>query len=167
MIGMTAPPTQAAPGRAADSGTYSAVDVSCRMDSGAEDIAVNAYAETRRGRAQATVGVAVFPSGGTEWDAYGGDGGGIITRRSLEGSAVLLTNSEEEPQEVGTATVTARLSRSGTAHSKTVEGSTTTLLRLETLRVDGWLTLPDDRRLALDDCTATRMVVTWREHPLP
>ena len=146
--------------------SYSEAFVGCQMDTGSEDIVVSADAVTRRGRSTADLGVVVFPHVGGEWAAYYGDGAGILTRRSLTGSVTLKTNSEEDPVDVGTASVSAHLARVGVQQTQETEGGTTTTLRFETMRVAGTLRLPDGRVLPLENCSAARVTVKSLERPM-
>ena len=136
------------------------------MDTGDEDIVVSADAQTRRGRSTAHLGVVVFPHDGGEWAAYYGDGTGTLSRRALNGSVMLKTNSEDEPVDVGIASVSAHLARVDVQQTRQTEGRTTTKARFETMRVTGTLTLPDGRVLPLETCSATRLTVTALEHPI-
>lgn len=146
--------------------SYSEAFVGCQMDTGDEDIVVSADAQTRRGRSTAQLGVVVFPHEGGEWAAYSGDGTGILTRRALTGSVMLTTNSEDEPVDVGTATVSAHLTRIDVQQTRQIEGRTTTKARFETMRVTGTLKIPDGRVLPLENCSAGRLTVTALEHPI-
>ena len=144
---------------------YSEASVGCEMSTGDEDIVVIADALTRRGHVTAEVSVGVSPHDGDELAGFWGDGSGILTRRSLTGSVMLQTNTEDERVDVGTATVSARLARTDIRQTRTTEGRTTTTFRFETMSVTGTLKLPDGRLLQLHDCTGNRLTVAYREHP--
>lgn len=138
------------------------VEMSCQFDSGDEDVAVFAWELTRSGEAAGDLSLAVFPHVGGEESSYFGSGPVTISRRSISG-AVALTDSSDTP--VGTATVTAQLSVADVERIRSTEDGTTSSGRIETLAIDGTLTMPDGRILSLDGCTATRATGLFRTHP--
>jgi len=145
---------------------YNEVSVGCEMNSGDEDVLVIAGALTRRGHVTAELSVGVLPRDGGEFAGFWGDGSGILTRRSVTGSLMLQTNTDEDRVDVGTATVSAHLARTDVHQTRETEGRTTTTFRLETMRVTGTVKLPDGRRLQLENCTGNRLTVAYREHSM-
>ena len=147
---------------AAEVRNFGFFEMSCRIDSGVEEIVVSAWSDSRRGRVRGELVVVVFPDEGCEFAAYGGGGTATISRTSIRGTVALTDDSGVR---FGTATVTARLSVLDVERGRSTDGGYTSSYRRDTLGVDGTLALPDGRTFDLAGCPATRLTGLSRITP--